>query len=110
MAFLRSVTKPTLRPRSGCADRLCRLADAENSPQVANDLPSRVVPRHARDAAAGVRPGAAEIEACQRQAIVAVPQDRARAEELVQRQLAVEDVAPHKTEGALEVQGGENAP
>src|SRR5512142_1541395 len=76
--------------------------------QIANDFARGVVSRHAGHAAARMRARAAQVKALQRHAVIAVPEDGPRAEELVERELAVEDVAAHETEVALEVQGREN--
>src|SRR4051794_38148913 len=71
---------------------------------VAQDLARRVVARHAGDPATRVRTAAAEIDALERHAVIAISQYRAGAEELVQRELAVEDVAAHEPQLALEIE------
>src|SRR5664279_2029437 len=71
---------------------------------VAPDLARRVVARHAADAAARVGTGAAHVEAGDGCAVVAVAEHRPRRPELVERHLAMHDVAADQSELALEVQ------
>ena len=52
---------------------------------VAQDFARRVVPRHARYAAARVRSGAAHIQTLNRRSVVGVSEQRSRAEELVEQ-------------------------
>src|SRR5688572_3643977 len=86
-----------------------------DSPQLAflevdEDLARRVVPRRTRHAAAGMRAGATHIYAWQRAAIVTVPEHRARREDLIQVQRAVEDVAADQAERSLEVERAVDLP
>src|SRR5690606_25397306 len=74
------------------------------APEAAQDLARGVAPRQAGDAAARMRARAAHAQPRQRAAVVALSQQRTRAEQLVQAQRAVEDVAADQTEGALQVQ------
>src|SRR5580765_4143851 len=78
-------------------------------PEIAQHLPRAVVPRRARDAAAGMRSRAAEIQAGDRRAVVRMTQHRARGPELVERKLAMENVAADKTKLALEILGRKRA-
>src|SRR6185312_1164901 len=73
-------------------------------------FPCGIVPRDARDAAAGMRPGTAEIESFERHAVVPVSERGPGAEKLVQRELPVEDIAADEAELALEVERGKDPP
>ena len=64
--------------------------------------------RRAGDAAARVGAGAAHVEAGDGGAIIGMTGHRAQAVELVQVERAVEDVAPHQAELALQVQRREH--
>src|ERR1700687_1398284 len=75
-----------------------------SSPRIAKNFPRRIVSGHAGDTAAGVSARAAHVQALQRAAIVTMTEDRSRREELVQREGAVEDIAPDESELALEVE------
>src|SRR5690606_39172386 len=60
--------------------------------QVAQDFAGGIAARQTGDAAAGVRARAAQVQARQRAAIVALLEQRAGAEHLVQAERAMEDV------------------
>src|SRR5688572_23021253 len=77
--------------------------------EVAQHLAGAVVARRAGDAAAGMGAGAAQVQALQRSAIVGVSEHRPRRPQLIERKLAVEDVAADQAEIALEVGGGKRA-
>jgi hypothetical protein len=62
-------------------------------PVIPEDHAGGVVAGRAGDAAAGMRAGAAMVEALQGSAIIGVAEHRPRREQLVQRQRAVEDIA-----------------
>ncbi len=70
---------------------------------VALDLADAVVRRDAGDAAAGVRGAGALIQAADRRAVVRVARRRPHVEELLRRQLAVEDVAADQAPLVLHV-------
>src|SRR5690606_10356606 len=72
--------------------------------QVFQDLAGRVASRQAGDAAARVAAGAAQVQAAERTAVIALPQQRARAEHLVEAERAVEDVAAEQADAALQVE------
>src|SRR5262245_9045426 len=78
-------------------------------PQVFQDLPRRVPAGQPRDAAAGVRAGAAQIESQDRRAVLGPSEDRAREEELIERVLAVEEVAAREAVGRFEVRWRDDA-
>src|SRR5690606_32874722 len=89
----------------------CRgaLARPRTPPQVAQDLARGVASRQPGDAAAGMGPGPAQVQAGQRAAIAPLPQQRAGAEHLVEAERAVADVAADQAELALEVERRERA-
>src|SRR5581483_1645054 len=113
-----------LSPRPACGER--RLSAVPSYPQpstsypqiihrlskyramVAQDHLGRIVAGRAGDAAARMGAGTAMIEPLQRTTIIGVAQHRARGEQLIQRQRAVEDVAAEKAELALQVERGED--
>src|SRR4029077_19539051 len=72
--------------------------------KIAQDLARRVVTRSPRHAPARMRAGAAHVEPLQRSAVVAVAEHRARAEQLIEAQGAVRDVATDEPEGALQIE------
>src|SRR5690606_33307719 len=91
------------------AKRNCRVqevssADRLPSTKVAEHFTRGVAARKARDATAGVRAGAAQIQGLQGPAVISLPQQRPRREQLVEPQGAVEDVAAHQAEAALQVE------
>src|SRR5688500_6941607 len=75
---------------------------------VAPDLAQAVAGGDRADPAAGVGRRGGLVEPAYRGAVVRVPGDGARVEELVRRQLAVEDVAPDKAQLLLHVVRPEN--
>ncbi len=68
---------------------------------VGENYPRRVAPARAGDAAAGVRAGAAEIQAAQGRAILRPAGNGAQEEELVEAHVAVKDVAARQGEFIL---------
>src|ERR1700722_13409357 len=80
------------------------------APEVGDDLARCVVPWHAGDAAARMGSRAAHVQSLERSTVVPVPEHRPRREQLIEAEGAVEDVATHQTEGALEVQRAEYLP
>src|SRR5437868_10520983 len=78
-------------------------------PQIAQHFPRAVVAGRAGDAAARMGARAAQVEPLERSAIVRVAQHRSRRPELIERKLAVEDVAADQAEVALEVRRRERA-
>ena len=58
----------------------------------------------------GMRARAAEVEAAHGRAVLRPVEERAHREELVERRLAVEDVAARQAEGLLEVDGRQDLP
>src|SRR5262249_20576824 len=68
------------------------------------DLARGVVSGSPGYAATRMRAGAAHVQALQRPAVVAVAEHRARGEQLIEAEGAVEDVAAGQAEGALEVE------
>src|SRR5258706_14940168 len=79
-------------------------------PQVLQDLPGRVAPGRPRDPAPRVRPRAAQVEAAHGRAVLRPAGHRAHEEELVEGEVAVEDVALGQAVGALEIEGGQHLP
>src|SRR5207245_6170726 len=65
-------------------------------------------PRGAHDAAAGVRLRAAHVEVLDRRAVLRPARDRTEEEELLERQLALEDVPFGEAELAVEIEGREH--
>src|SRR5271165_3710201 len=116
--FGRAVTEPGLSAGFDLT-RLCHGAPRRKSrsvavsvpapPRVAQDLARGVVPRNAGDAAAGMRTGAAHVKPLERTAVIAVAEHRPRRKQLVECQRAVKNIAPGKTELALEIQRREHA-
>src|SRR3569623_2462649 len=84
--------------------------DATDERPVSKDLTCRIVPRRARDAATGVRARTAHIQATERSAIGAVAEDRPCRPELIERHVAVHDVAVDQAELPLEPLGTEDHP
>src|ERR1700733_10423805 len=72
--------------------------------EIREDLTRRVVPGRTGDAAARMRAGTAHVQPAERTAVVAVTEHRARAEQLIEAQRAVEDVPADQPEGALQVE------
>src|SRR5581483_4620562 len=83
---------------------------SKQCPVIPQDHLRGVVAGGAGDAAAGMGAGAAVIEALQRSAIVGMAQHRARREQLVQAQRAMEDVPAEQAEFALEIQRRQDLP
>src|SRR5262245_53652909 len=81
-----------------------------SAPPVREDLARRVVARRAGDAAPRMCAGAAEVEPVHRRAVARPARDRAHEEELVQHQVAVEDVPLGEPGGALQVERSEHVP
>src|SRR4051812_1033403 len=73
--------------------------------QVAPDLAHAVVRRDGADPAAGVRRRGGLVQAPDRGPVIRVARGRAHVEELLGRELAVEDVAPDETDFLLHVVG-----
>src|SRR5262245_53528063 len=71
-------------------------------------LPRRVAAAGAHHAAARVRPGAAEVEPLDRRPVARPAGDRPHEEDLVRRDLAVEDVPAGEPEALLQVPGREH--
>src|SRR3990170_3942237 len=71
---------------------------------VLQDLPRRVVSRRAHDAASGMGSRSAEVQVLDRRAILGPARDRPEEEELVRRELAVEDVPAREAELPLQIQ------
>src|SRR4051794_2577037 len=86
------------------------VGSAEQRPVVAQDHGRRVVAGGTSDAAAGMRAAAAMVKALEWAAIIGVAQHRARREQLVQAQRAVEDVAAEQAKLALKIEGREGLP
>src|SRR5258708_29880165 len=80
------------------------------APEVLEDFARGVVARGAGHATSGMRSRAAEVHAFDRHSIPRMPKDGTRAEKLVQRELAVEDVATHEPEFALEIERRQDSP
>src|SRR6185436_8624476 len=68
------------------------------------DSQRRVAAGGAHDAAAGVRRRAAQVEVADRRFVLRPPGSGTEEEELLQRQLSLEDVALRETEGPLDVE------
>src|SRR6266568_1382777 len=79
-------------------------------PEVPEDLVGGVVPRRAGHPAAGMGARAAQVEPADGRAVLRPPRDRAHEEELLQRQVAVEDVPLGEAVGALEVERRQDLP
>src|SRR5690606_2953807 len=83
---------------------------AEPTLEIAQDLAGGVVAGSPGDAASRVSAGAAEVETCNRHAVIGVAQHGTRREELIQRQLAVEDVAVDHAETPLKIERRQDLP
>src|SRR5258705_8727011 len=77
--------------------------------KIFQDFARAIVAGRAGDAASRVCAGTAQVQALQRRAVVGVSQYRSRRPELIERELAVEDVAPCEAEHSLQVGGGKRA-
>ena len=86
------------------------LARRRSALQLLEDLPRRVGAGAARDAAAGVCAATAEIQPLERGPVSRPPEQGTHREELVERLLAVEDVAAAQAECRLDVRRSENLP
>ena len=71
---------------------------------IPEDRARGIVAGGAGDAAAGMRAGAAMVEALQGPAIIGVAEHRPGREQLVERQRAVEDIAAEQPEMALQIE------
>src|SRR6185503_5124676 len=71
--------------------------------EVGHDLPHRVGGRAARHPAPRMGARAAEVQTLERPAVAVPAQERARDEELVERELAVHRMAAREAMGLLEV-------
>src|SRR6478735_8285777 len=76
---------------------------------VAEHFARAIMTRRAGDAAAGMGPRPAHIEAAHRPAIIAIAQHRPRCPELIERHMAVHDVSADQAELALQPKRGERA-
>src|SRR5207237_1599757 len=74
------------------------------------DAQRRVAARSAHDAAARMRGRSAHPQIANRRRVLRPPGNRAREEQLLERQLALEDVAFREPELALEVERRQNLP
>src|SRR5205823_7270739 len=74
-------------------------------PQAPYDLPARIRARRSRDSAAGMRPGAAEIQPLDRSPVPGPPQQWTKREELIERVLAMKNMPARQTVGLLQIQG-----
>src|SRR5262249_60932475 len=100
-----------LDPNIGCLPResemSARAAPAKAS-EIAKDFNGRVAPRQPRHPPTGVRPSTAQIEPGERHAVTGMAQHRPGAVELVERQLAVENIAIDEAEPPLQVERREH--
>src|SRR5206468_7100473 len=87
---------PVGRPLRVCRRRVELL-------QVLEDVPRRVSSRAASEAGAWMCAGAAEVQPLDRRAIAGPVEQRTHREDLVQRQLAVEDVAGGEGVGRFQI-------
>src|SRR5579885_1626732 len=105
VAFARAAP-PQIPPNMGSsAGRPCnpRGSRAPHRAAVAQDLSRGIVTGHGAHAAAGMRGGAALIEAADRAAVVGIVRHRPLPEQLLSRKLAVEDVAVWRADDPLDV-------
>src|SRR6187401_2844663 len=70
---------------------------------VCEDCPCCIVARGARDATTGMGARTAHVQPCQRCPVIGMTQHRPGAEQLIERQSAVEDVAADEPERALKI-------
>src|SRR5215471_18661746 len=80
------------------------------APEVREDLVGGVVARRAGHASARMRAGSAEIEAADGRPVARPARHRAHEEELLEHQVAVEDVALGEAVGALEIERRQHLP
>src|SRR3982074_115661 len=85
-------------------------ASAKQRPVIPQDYARGVVAGGAGDAAAGMRAGAAMVEALQGAPIVGMAEDRARREQLVQRQRTMKNIAAEQPELAFQIERRQNLP
>src|SRR5262245_46411539 len=76
--------------------------------EITQDLSGGVASGQPRDAAAWMRPGPAQVKIWNRHAVIGVAQHRPRAEQLVEAELAMEDVAVDEAEATLQIERGED--
>src|SRR5579863_6266908 len=78
------------------------------SPEIGKHGVRAIVSGRAGHPAARMRAGAAEIKPLDRHAVIAVAQHRAGGKKLIQRQMAMHDVAGGEAEDALQIQRAED--
>src|SRR3954470_6261690 len=94
----------------------CRIAEREGgkaakvSSRLAEYAKRRVAPGRTHDAAAGMRCRSAHPQILNRRLVLRPPRHRARKEQLLERQLALEDVAFRQTELAFEIEWRHHLP
>ena len=72
--------------------------------EIADDFVGRVASRQPCDTTAGMGPGTAQVKMRDGHAVVGMAKHGPGAEELVQRKLAMKDVAIQETEAAFQIQ------
>src|SRR5262245_13106192 len=87
-----------------------RMGTPSSAPEIPEHLVRGVVARGPRHAAARMRARAAEIEVAHGSAVARPARNRTHEEELLEHQVAVEDVPLGEAVGALEIEGGEHLP
>ena len=75
------------------------------SAKIFDDLAGCVLARTAGQSGAGVSAGPAQVKTCDRSTVAGVPQQRAHGEKLLERQLAMIDVAAGGSIGGFDVGG-----
>src|SRR6266496_6003454 len=76
--------------------------------EVPEYFPRRVVARSSRDASARMGARAAQVKAAHRRTVIGVAEHRARREQLIEGERAVEDVPADEAEIALEIERRED--
>src|SRR5215510_1948553 len=104
-------TPEPMTRKSAVRSRACMAAlPGSPAPEVGERLVGRVVAGRPAHAAPRMRAGAAEVEAAHGAAVAREAGDRPHEEELLQHEVAVEDVALGESIGALEVERGQHLP
>src|SRR3990172_1149956 len=83
---------------------------SSSAPEILEDLVGGVVARRPGDATARMRARAAQIEAAHRRPVARPAGNRTHEEELLQHQVAVEDVPLRQAVGALEIERRQDLP
>src|SRR5687767_1858488 len=98
-----------MRPQSRCS--IHATSSCARSPprfQILQDLAAGIEPRRARDPAAGMRAGAAKIQAFDRRPVLSPSEKRPKREELIERMFTMKDVTAGQAVNLFQVERRQN--